>query len=161
MKSRIMSIRFPSGRRRNFVESRYDLIRRIASLRVGDWAKLEPGEEDAAQSLIGWGMIERHEVTPSHVRWSFLHERPIVGQRRDCLLVHKKMVHHLSDAQRKILIYVLQAERNGTAQLQQVIGDKKTQRMVRSLESRGVLAVQRNKGYWELTISPTWGVNPT
>lgn len=121
----------------------------------GEWVKIEPHEEPAAQSLLNWGMIERHHQTPAYARWSVLHERPTFGAKLSPLPLYGVPVHHLSAWQKELLVSVGGNQRKGHDVLTK--GDKVLQRRVSVLERRGLLRVEkRDGGVWRLWIADTF-----
>jgi hypothetical protein len=155
MSNRTNKLRFPSGRVRAVVASRHALARKIVTSTTGDWVKIDPNEEGAANSLISWGMVERHHQTPQYVRWSPLHERPVFGRQRRVVTVYGKKVGHISQEQSMVLTLTEGATyKKGHEVL--VINDAKMQRMLRALERRGLIDIERRTRVWVLKIAASW-----
>lgn len=148
-------LRFPSGRRKRVVNSRHALARKIVTSTSGDWVKVEAHEESAADSLIAWGMIERHHQTPSYVRWSLLHERPTFGPRLSSFALCGVPVHHLGENQRALLCQVAATGLKGHDVL--VKGEKLMQRRFSALARRKLLSIEKREGsVWRLKIADTF-----
>lgn len=148
------ALRFPSGRVKWVVLSRHALARKIITSMAGEWVKVDPSEEGAADSLVVWGMIERHAQTPSYVRWSPLHERPKFGRQCHATRVWGELVSHLSPEQSMLLTVVEMATR-GKAGAHEVLaaGDGRLQTSLRALERRKLLDIERGPKVWRLTIA--------
>lgn len=160
MSKRKNALRFSGGRVRWVVASRHELARKICSGATGEWYRLAADEQDAADALCSWGMIERHPQTPDYVRWSILHERPRFGRQCVTLALFGAPVHHLSEAQRDLIVAAQMAAKRGGHDVL-ASGDKRIKKMVMALVTRGLLELEkRDGGVWRVRIASTYPGKP-